>query len=76
MISEICAGSSSAKVSHDFENDLNDLRDLRDQLAHAATFVDGSHGKMGVPAFVDKFEAAKRWIDQLTKLIFADKASA
>ena len=51
-----------------FEKELDSLRDLRDQLAHAATFVDGSDGKTGVAAFVDKFESAKRWIDELTKL--------
>jgi hypothetical protein len=51
-----------------FDDDLDGLRDLRDQLAHAATFVDRSDGKTGVAAFVDKFESAKRWIDELTKL--------
>lgn len=51
-----------------FERELDSLRDLRDQLAHVATFVDGSDGKTGVAAFVDKFESAKHWIDELTKL--------
>jgi hypothetical protein len=51
-----------------FKEDLERLRILRDQLMHMATFVDGSDGKTGVTAFVDKFESAKRWIDELTKL--------
>jgi hypothetical protein len=51
-----------------FTQELDSLRDLRDQLAHAATFVDRSDGKTGVVGFVDKFESAKRWIDELTKL--------
>jgi CBS domain-containing protein len=52
-----------------FEKELKSLRDLRDQIAHASTFVDRSDGKTGVAAFVDKFESAKRWIDELTKLL-------
>jgi hypothetical protein len=51
-----------------FKKELDSLRVLRDHLAHAATFVDGSDGKMGVVGFVDKFESAKLWIDELTKL--------
>lgn len=51
-----------------FKEDLESLRVLRDQLAHAATFVNGSDGKTGVVGFVDKFESAKRWINELTKL--------
>lgn len=51
-----------------FTEELDSLRDLRDPLAHAATFVDRSDGKTGVVGFVDKFESAKRWINELTKL--------
>ncbi len=51
-----------------FKKDLESLRVLRDQLVHAATFVDDSDGKTGVAAFVDKFERAKHWIDELTSL--------
>jgi predicted transcriptional regulator len=51
-----------------FTKELDALRDLRDQIAHAATFVDGSDGKTGVVAFVDKFQNTKHWIDELTKL--------
>jgi hypothetical protein len=51
-----------------FTKDLDNLRDLRDQLAHASTFVDRSDGKTGVAAFVEKFESATRWIDELTTL--------
>lgn len=51
-----------------FKAELKSLRELRDQLAHAATFVDRSDGKTGVVAFVEKFESATRWIDELTKL--------
>jgi hypothetical protein len=55
-----------------FQNELEDLRELRDQVAHAANFFEGTEGKMGVVAFVNKFEAAKRWIYELTKLIAKD----
>jgi hypothetical protein len=58
-----------------FEEDLDDLRGLRDQIAHASTFVDHSEGKTGVAAFVDKFESAKRWIDELTRLTAKSKAT-
>ena len=58
-----------------FAQELDDLRDLRDQLAHAATFVDRTDAKTGVVAFVDKFEAAKRRIDELTKLASKDKVA-
>jgi hypothetical protein len=58
-----------------FEEELDSLRDLRDQIAHASTFVDRSDGKTGVVAFVDKFESAKRWIDELTKLAARNKAT-
>jgi len=51
-----------------FDNDLDALRYLRDQIAHAATFIDRSNGKTGVAAFVDKFESAKCWINELTRL--------
>jgi hypothetical protein len=51
-----------------FTEELDNLRDLRDQLAHASTFVDRSDGKTGVVAFVEKFESATRWIDELTRL--------
>jgi hypothetical protein len=57
-----------------FEKELDSLRDLRDQLVHASTFVDRSAGKTGVAAFVDKFESAKRWTDELTKLAEKSKA--
>jgi hypothetical protein len=49
----------------EFDKDLNCLRELRDQIAPASTFVDGSDGKTGVAAFVEKFESATRWIDKL-----------
>ena len=58
-----------------FEKELDSLRDLRDQISHASTFVDRSDGKTGVVAFVDKFESAKRWIDELTKLAAKTKAT-
>ena len=64
----IYASSSSTAANQNLKKNSIVLRDLRDQLAHAATFVDGSDGKTGVAAFVDKFESAKRWIDELTKL--------
>jgi hypothetical protein len=51
-----------------FKEELEKLRELRDQLAHASTFVDRSDGKTGVVAFVEKFESATRWIDELTRL--------
>jgi hypothetical protein len=63
LCKQIVDGSKSR-----FKEDLESLRVLRDQLVHAATFVDDSDGKTGVAAFVDKFESAKRWIDELTKL--------
>ena len=56
-----------------FDRELDSLRELRDQLAHSATFVDGSDGKTGVAAFVDKFESAKHWINELTKLASKNK---
>ena len=52
-----------------FKEERANLRDLRDQLAHAATFVDSSDGKSGVVGFIDKFESAKRWIDEFSTLI-------
>ena len=63
-------GSKSA-----FQKGLEDLRDPRDQLVHAATFVNGSDGKRGATALVNKFESAKHWIDQLSKLTSENKAS-
>lgn len=63
LCKRLISGSKSS-----FVRDLDELRDLRDQLAHATTFVEGSDGRMGVVAFVEKFEAAKRWTDTLMQL--------
>jgi hypothetical protein len=52
-----------------FERDLDGLRDLRDQLAHAATFVDDADDATGIESFVDKWDAARYWLQELMVLI-------
>jgi len=51
-----------------FGRDLEKLRTLRDQLAHAASFIDLPHVRPDVREFVDRFESAKYWIQELTDL--------
>jgi hypothetical protein len=68
---KLVIGGSSSR----FVEELDSLRNLRDQIAHASTFIDLSDGKKGVVAFVNQFESATRWINELTRLVAEKKAT-
>ena len=57
-----------------FDQELDGLRDLRDQLAHAGTFLDEANGSTGIQSFVDKWDAARHWLQELLVLIEKDTA--
>ena len=63
LCSKLIESSRSA-----FCRDLHRLRQLRDQLAHAATFIVPAEGPSAVMGFVDQFEKARDWIEELTRL--------
>ena len=52
-----------------FDREMDGLRNLRDQLAHAATFVDDEDGSTGIGSFVDQWDAARYWAQELMVLI-------
>ena len=52
-----------------FDREMDGLRNLRDQLAHAATFVDDADGSTGIGSFVDQWDAARYWAQELMVLI-------
>jgi hypothetical protein len=52
-----------------FDREMDGLRNLRDQLAHAATFVDDADGSTGIGSFVDQWDAARYWVQELMVLI-------
>jgi CBS domain-containing protein len=57
-----------------FDQEMDGLRNLRDQLAHAATFVDDADSSTGIGSFVDRWDAARHWVQELTMLIRTESA--
>ena len=53
---------------------MDGLRNLRDQLAHAATFVDDADSSTGIGSFVDRWDAARHWVQELMLLIQNESA--
>ena len=53
---------------------MDGLRNLRDQLAHAATFVDDADSSTGIGSFVDQWDAARYWVQELMMLIQKEPA--
>lgn len=52
-----------------FDREMDGLRNLRDQLAHAATFLDDADDSTGIGSFVDHWDAARYWVQELMVLI-------
>ena len=57
-----------------FDQQMDGLRNLRDQLAHAATFVDAADSSTGIGSFVDQWDAARYWVQELVMLIQQESA--
>jgi CBS domain-containing protein len=57
-----------------FDREMDGLRNLRDQLAHAATFVNDADSSTGIGSFVDQWDAARHWVQELMVLIRTESA--
>ena len=57
-----------------FDQEMDGLRNLRDQLAHAATFIDDADSSTGIGSFVDQWDAARYWVQELMMLIQKESA--
>jgi hypothetical protein len=70
---DLCKQLVTSTPKSAFVSDLEALEELRNQIAHASTFVDQSQDRTSVAAFIAKFESARRWIDELSRLATQSK---